>query len=333
MNQPKVSVIVAVYNAEKTLSRCLDSLKVQTLQEIEFVCVDDGSTDNSPKILDDYAAKDRRFRVFHKANEGVSTTRQFGLDHLCGEYVIHLDADDFAEPDGYLHLYEAASAEDADIVICDAKRITNTGIEYMDYSAPDYSVESLIKRTFSWELSSLSNRLVRTELISRYGLSFPKVMQLSEDRYFITCLLCRSLKSGDALRHVYLNEAVFNYDNTANPDSLTKFVSTRESMKRMTDSFRAVIDEVDMRLFGKDFYAFILDLAFKAFWSYGKSDLQGADFQHLFGSFEEGIKIYTPTGARKTLVLMALRRGITATNRLRWIAVPAILRDKIRPTK
>ena len=330
---PKVSVIVAVYNAEKTLSRCLDSLKAQTLLEMEFVCIDDGSTDGSPQILDEYAAGDGRFRVFHKANEGVSATRQFGLDHICGEYVIHLDADDYAEPDGYQHLYEAARAENADIVLCDAKRISDTGIEYLDYSAPDYSVASLIKRTFSWELSSLSNRLIRTELISRYGLSFPRVMQLSEDRYFITCLLCRSLKRKDTLKVAYLNEAVFFYDNTANPASLTKFNSIRESMARMTESFRAIVDEVDMKLFGNDFYTFIMNLAFKALWSYGKSDLCEEDFLPLFGSFLNGIESYAPAGSRKTLVQLALRRGIPAAKRFRWIAIPAILSDKIRPAK
>lgn len=333
MSQPKVSVIVAVYNAEKTLSRCLDSLKVQTLQEIEFVCVDDGSTDNSPRILDEYAAKDGRFRVFHKANEGVSATRQFGLDHICGEYVIHLDADDYAESDGYRHLYEAAQIEDSDIVICDAKRITNKGIEYLNYSAPDYSVASLIKRTFSWELSSLSNRLIRTALVSRYGLCFPKVMQLSEDRFFITCLLCRSLKRGDTLKLTYLNEAVFYYDNTANPASLTKFNSMRESMARMTDSFRAIVNEVDMILFGKDFYSFIMNLAFKALWSYGKSDLREEDYQSLFGTFFDGIELYAPAGSRKNLVLLAKRQGISAANRLKWIAIPTILSDKVRLNK
>ena len=116
MSQPKVSVIVVAYNAEKTLSRCLDSLKAQTLQEIEFVCVNDGSQDSTPAIMDAYAAEDPRFRVYHKANEGVSATRQFGMDHICGEYVIHLDSDDYAEPDAYGRLYEKAVAEKAQSV-------------------------------------------------------------------------------------------------------------------------------------------------------------------------------------------------------------------------
>ena len=88
----KVSVIVAVFNAEKTLRRCLDSLASQTIDSIEFICIDDGSTDASPVILDSYAAQDGRFKVFHKKNEGVSATRQFGLEHVSGEYVIHLDS-------------------------------------------------------------------------------------------------------------------------------------------------------------------------------------------------------------------------------------------------
>ena len=328
--QPKVSVIVAAYNAEKTLPRCLDSLAAQTLQEIEYVCVDDGSTDRTPAILDSYAETDPRFHVYHKANEGVSTTRQFGIDHIHGAYVIHLDADDYVEPYAYEHLFKAAAEDNADMVLCDAMRITETGIERMDYSAEDLSAAALVKRTLSWETSSLWNRLIRADLISRYSLRFPQFLQLAEDRYFLTCLLCRSLKNGDSLRIVYLNEAPVFYDNTSNPASLTKFDSFKESYTRTLDSFRILVDEVNMDLFGKDYYTFMLGLAFKAFWSFGKNDLQEEDFQSLFAPFRQGIERYTSRSYRKTLVLLALRHSVRYAGFFRWIAVPAILLDKIQ---
>ena len=226
MHQIKVSVIVAVYNAEKTLQRCLDSLAAQTIDSIEFICVDDGSTDASPSILDSYASKDSRFKVFHKKNEGVSATRQFGIEHACGQYIIHLDSDDFVESNAYQLLYDAATAdptkEPADIVICNAYRITDEGVQIMDYSDEDLSAKGLAERMFSWETSALWNRLIKSELIKRYNLRFPDYLQLAEDRFFLACLLNRSIKSHDSLRVVHIDDALVHYDNTANPQSLTR---------------------------------------------------------------------------------------------------------------
>ena len=102
---PKVSVIVAVYNAEKTLRRCLDSLVNQELNDIEIIIIDDGSTDGSGAICDEYAAKDARIKVIHKDNEGVSATKQRGLDMAVGEFFIYLDSDDYMDKSAYRKLY------------------------------------------------------------------------------------------------------------------------------------------------------------------------------------------------------------------------------------
>lgn len=329
MIQPKVSVIVAVHNAEKTLPRCLTSLAAQTLQEIEFVCVDDGSTDRSPAMLDACAEKDPRFRIFHKANAGVSATRQFGMEQIRGEYVIHLDADDYVEPFAYEHLYETAAKEHADMVLCDAERITNGGTVRMSYHSDDLSAPALMKRMFSWETSALWNRLVRTELVSRYALRFPDYLQLAEDRYWLVCLLGRSLKAGDRLRIIHLDEALIHYDQTSNPHSLTQALAPKTVYARMAESYRISIDEVDMALFGRDFYAFILSVAFDAFWKQRQNGLTGNEYQDLFGPFEAGLREYAPDGYRKALTLMALRRGLRQARRFKWMAIPGILRDKI----
>lgn len=113
-----ISVTIPVYNTSKYLRKCLDSLAAQTIKDIEFIIVDDGSTDNSGKICEEYAAKDSRFHVIHQKNGGLAKARQTGLDNARGEYIIVCDSDDWVEPYMYSVLYLKAKDTDADIVIC-----------------------------------------------------------------------------------------------------------------------------------------------------------------------------------------------------------------------
>lgn len=129
MKKYKLSIIAAVYNLEEYLPRCLDSLVNQTLQDIEILCVDDGSTDSAPQIIDEYACKyPDKVKVFHKENGGEFTTRNYGLERATGEYVTFVDTDDYVEPNWAEKLYDAASKNDADMAICGFERIDlNTG--------------------------------------------------------------------------------------------------------------------------------------------------------------------------------------------------------------
>jgi len=111
----KVSVIVPVYNVEKYLGECLDSLIGQTLQDIEIIAVNDGSTDDSLQILNEYAAKDGRIKVYSQQNSGQSAARNRGLSVAAGEYVAFIDADDWVDRDFLEKLYQAAQRENADI--------------------------------------------------------------------------------------------------------------------------------------------------------------------------------------------------------------------------
>ena len=124
MGKYKISVISAVYNLEKYLPRCLDSLVNQTLQDIEIICVDDGSTDSAPKIIDEYAQKyPQKVKSFHKQNGGEFTTRNYGLERATGEYVTFIDTDDYVEPNWAEKLYNAAKENDADLAVCAFERI------------------------------------------------------------------------------------------------------------------------------------------------------------------------------------------------------------------
>ena len=94
---PKVSIIIPVYNVERYLRQCLDSAMNQTLRDIEIICVDDGSTDGSGRILDEYASVDSRFVIVHQANGGLSDARNSGITRATGDFIVFLDSDDFCE--------------------------------------------------------------------------------------------------------------------------------------------------------------------------------------------------------------------------------------------
>lgn len=112
---PKISVIVPIYNGSKFLNRCVDSIVRQTLEDIEIILVDDGSTDNSGQKCDQYAKKDKRIISLHKQNGGLSSARNYGLKYVKSEYVGFVDCDDWINSDTYEFLYKNAKKNDADI--------------------------------------------------------------------------------------------------------------------------------------------------------------------------------------------------------------------------
>ena len=125
---PKISVVIPVYNTEKYLPRCLDSILGQTLADIEIICINDCSDDGSKNILDEYACRDNRVRVVDfKENKGVSFARNYGIEIATGDYVAFADSDDYLDLDFYENLYIKASQTGADIVKGDLKEIFPNG--------------------------------------------------------------------------------------------------------------------------------------------------------------------------------------------------------------
>ena len=118
MSKPAVSVVVPVYNVEKYLRECLDSIVNQTLKDIEIILVDDGSPDNCPQICDEYAAKDARIKVIHKPNGGYGSAVNRGIEEAIGEYIGIVESDDWIEPDMYEKLYNNAKENNTDITKC-----------------------------------------------------------------------------------------------------------------------------------------------------------------------------------------------------------------------
>ena len=128
---PKVSIIVPIYNVERWLDRCVQSLINQTLTDIEIILVDDKSPDNCPRLCDEYAVKDKRIKVIHKAeNEGLGYARNSGLDVATGKYVAFIDSDDYIELNAYERLYQECESNDLEICYFRHRRVDENGKYY-----------------------------------------------------------------------------------------------------------------------------------------------------------------------------------------------------------
>ena len=324
---PSVSVIVAIYNAERFLHRCLDSLKNQTLKDMEFILVDDGSTDSSLAICQSYAEKDSRFKVFHKQNEGVSATRQFGLDRATGVFVIHLDADDFVGPRLYEEAFQTAKETHSDIIFFDILRFEPAGIiSLMDNHVASWSHKDVLDAMVYKLFGSLCNRLVRRSLFEEYGIVFPERMQYLEDKLIMIRLLSRSYNAGRHLTIRFAPHVYLYYDTTANDSSLTKVGSKNKFEYRM-NYWRGVGEELDTRVFGKTYYSLLVEYAFNVLWNH---TLTEEEFKSLFSPFKKEIKEFVPIGIRKAFVLNALDKGVSWVDRHKWMAYPLLVRERIR---
>lgn len=224
----KVSVIVPVYKAEAYIEKCARSLFGQTMEEAEFIFVDDCSPDGSIEVLErvlaDYPRRREQVKVIrHSENQGVSVSRQDGLDAATGEYVIHSDPDDWVEPEMLERLYEKAKADDADMVICDFYQVNpKTGRKRLFVQKPDSFDAELVQRQLFRNLHGcVWNKLVRLEVIRKANVKFPAGYAFCEDLTFNTELLNQPLKI------VYLPEAFYNYVWSATGGSLSSAYSER----------------------------------------------------------------------------------------------------------
>ena len=128
MQQPLISVIVPIYNVEKYVRKCLDSLVNQTMKQIEVICIDDGSTDDSGKIADEYESSEFPiFRVIHTDNRGLSAARNRGLDEARAEWIMFVDSDDWVDKDFCEVPYKAAKMHNADMVVFNTTQVTEKG--------------------------------------------------------------------------------------------------------------------------------------------------------------------------------------------------------------
>ena len=206
--EPKISVIVSIYNVQAYVEKSVHSICNQTYKNLEIILVDDGATDNSGKICDELATKDSRIKVIHKQNGGLSSARNEGVKFATGEYIAFVDGDDWIDEDMYEGMISAILKHDADIAICNYKEISQKGIR--DTSTEEITVfegrETLkvfIEEDVRYQIQNAAwNKLYKRSLMG--DLRFPEG-KLFEDIVYTTKLLAGSKRA------VYINKAYYNY--------------------------------------------------------------------------------------------------------------------------
>ena len=207
----KVSVIVPVYNVEKYIDKCLDSLVNQTLEDIEIIVVNDGSPDNSQKIIDEYVKQyPDKVKSFIKENGGLSDTRNFGLKHVKGEYICFVDSDDWLDSDALEKMYNKAQKEKSDIVICDMvdhypdKNIYHNCTVYDSiYSVTPSACNKIFKREIIGDLRFLKNVWYEDlNFTTKVLLTNPSISNISEGLYHCNCGHISTMNNNNSLKNL-----------------------------------------------------------------------------------------------------------------------------------
>ena len=239
-----VSVVLPVYNVEKYLEKCLDSVIGQTLKDIEIICVDDGSTDRSGEILEAYEKKDSRIRVLHQENQYAGAARNRGLMEAAGKYVIFWDSDDYFEKTALEKLYRRCEADQAQIGVCAGKRLDDaTGLVYpvgaylnrrMLPKKLPFSKKDIPRYLFNFTTNVPWNKLYLREFILEHGLRYQTLRQ-ANDVYFSMM----ALFFADRITVVKTPLVTYRVDN---PQSLTGKASVNQPCT--IQAYRSVLESL-----------------------------------------------------------------------------------------
>lgn len=258
MKNPKVSVIMPVYNAEKFLRRALDTVCAQTLREIEIICVDDGSSDASPDILREYAARDGRIKILRHEHTGMGAggARNMGIDYAKGEFLSFLDADDYFDLSLLEKSCEKAERYNADVVMFDAQRFHSASGGFIQSATlkREYLPE---KNVFSWRdfpdyvfqapIGTAWAMLIRRELVLKNELRFQSVYYTDDFFFSYSVLLC-------AGRVTVIDEKLVYYRvNHAESQSSNRDKSPLSALEACKELKRWMEERGDFELFRRSF--------------------------------------------------------------------------------
>ncbi len=251
---PVISVIIPVYNSEKYLEKCVNSVLSQTERDLEMILVDDGSRDGSAGLCDSLAEKNGRIKVIHKENGGVSSARNAGLAEASGEYVAFIDSDDWIEPDMYRSMLRAARENGSDVVMCDAVKeyCDNNELFTQAIRAGGYNRGDLLKEYFPKLIMqstltyppATSNwlLLIKNELIRKNHLSYPSGIRISEDLFFGACVMYHANSFCYLKGEAYYHYFVANNSSSTKKADVALWGNYERLLSRLTEKFSTAPD-------------------------------------------------------------------------------------------
>lgn len=239
---PKISVIVPVYNVEKYIKKCLDSLVNQILHDIEIIVVDDGSTDSSAEIIKEYVDMYKNVKYYKKENGGLSDARNYGLQYATSKYVAFLDSDDYVDINLYKLMYEKAKKEDSDMVECNfywaypRKNKKDIGVRY---SNKKEMIEKA--RVVAW------NKIYKKEVLDMAKVEFPKGLRYEDVEFFyklVPYIEKVSFVKKPLIYYVQRKESIINTQNEKTKDIFTVLnnVITYYKNKNIYEKYKEVLE-------------------------------------------------------------------------------------------
>ena len=250
----KVSIIIPVYNTGNKLCRCLDSILAQSYQDYECIVVDDGSTDDSSTIIDEYAIRDTRFKVVHKENAGVSSARNYGLNIASGEWLVFIDSDDFLVPNHIASFMDAVT-DDVDLIMTGfrflhPKKTTEHGYNVGKYIGIE-SIRKFISETDFLRFQVPWDRTYR----NKKNLFFDEKLSLGEDRLFCYQYLlnCNGIATNGKITYIHdgTDETTLSYrtyPSSMNRHRLSVFKSAISNLKQQLNMDRKKNTSLDLYL-------------------------------------------------------------------------------------
>lgn len=221
MQNELVSIIVPIYNAEKFLARCIESLTKQTYQSLEIILINDGSKDNSLAICNDFKKKDKRIVVIDQENSGVGKTRNKGIAVAKGKYIVFVDSDDYANANLVEELVKKASEDNSDYVlggislIKDGSTIGGALLEDKVLNVKEYVESVLLKKTINYVCGAPYSKLFRTDVIRKHNINFDEKLTYAEDFLFNINYLQFASKISTTSAVLY-NYILFNNNSLTN---------------------------------------------------------------------------------------------------------------------
>lgn len=239
MRQPSISVIVPVFNTAKYLDECITSILTQTYSDFELLLVDDGSTDGSGQICDNYAKNDSRVTVFHQSNKGSGAARNAGLENSAGEWITFVDADDRVKENYLLNLFSHVTGA-FDMVVSYSEIYQNDKVVTESYPSKivdDHNFQTIFtENEMSWHTSPWG-KLYRNSLIKKIGLSFFEDMYIGEDAMFVFSYMLKA-------RSFYISSDTDYCYNCGLENTLTKRIYSLDSERISHDRIRDIVREM-----------------------------------------------------------------------------------------
>lgn len=294
---PKISIIIPVYKAEQYLHRCINSILSQTFTDFELLLIDDGSPDNSGKICDEYAIKDKRIRVFHQINCGVSKTRQYGIKVSKGEYTIHVDPDDWIDSTMLEELYDKIQEDNADMLICDFYFEYKNKTIYVTQKPEKLNNQTVIYDLLNGKLhGSTWNKLIRKKCYENYQIGFDPELSFCEDLYFNISLLLHPIKIS------YFPKAFYHYDQSINPNAITKKynIQTFEQDIKLYHKFYALLKNTEYLEQCKQIMSYLIITH-----AYYNSNFSSKEFKKKLFPYRKGAIKNTSSLSEKILLYLA----------------------------